>query len=185
MRRDRSSRCVTSAKDAVDHRSSRLLKKHRLRCNSQCNERNSRVLSRSEVVVRNNVKHVTLSNRDPSNRRDRNHSNSSHGHSNRHADNRSRWNVGRSNHRVNVLLRQHDQPPHRVLSRSRNRNTSARRKRKSSSSRRNSSRSKSAVILVRNAAILARAKARNHKTETRITRIRTGFNPALNPRNPR
>ena len=160
MRRDRSSRCVTSAKDAVDHRSSRLLKKHRLRCNSQCNERNSRVLSRSEVVVRNNVKHVTLSNRDPSNRRDRNHSNSSHGHSNRHADNRSRLNVGRSNHRVNVLLRQHDQPPHRVLSRSRNRNTSARRRRKSSSSssRRNSSRSKSA-------AILARAKARNHKTE--------------------
>jgi hypothetical protein len=170
MRRDRSSRCVTSAKDAVDHRSSRLLKKHRLRCNSQCNERNSRVLSRSEVVVRNNVKHVTLSNRDPS---DHNQSNSSHGHSNRHADNRSRLNVGRSNHRVNVLLRQHDQPPHRVLSRSRNRNTSARRRRKSSSrsSRRNSSRSKSA-------AILARAKARNHKTETRITRIRSGFNPA-------
>ena len=73
MRRDRSSRCVTSARDEADHHNRRKL---RLRCNSS-----DRKLSR-EVAVRSNVKLNALS----LNNQDRNHSNN-------HADNRSRLSV--------------------------------------------------------------------------------------------
>jgi hypothetical protein len=76
MRRDRSSRCVMSARDVVDHHSSQLkLRKRR---------RNSSDLLRlsKEDVVRSSVKHVALSSRSDLN------SNSSHEVS------RSRWSVG-------------------------------------------------------------------------------------------
>ena len=56
MRRDRSSRYVMSARDAVDHRSRRRKLRKRL-----FSSRANSVLSSSAVVVRRNVKHDALS----------------------------------------------------------------------------------------------------------------------------
>ena len=86
MRRDRSSKCVMSARDVVGHHSSQLkLRKHR------CNSSDLLRLSK-EDVVRSNVRHVALS----SHSKGRNRSNSSH------VDNRSRSSVGKSKRKVNV-----------------------------------------------------------------------------------
>ena len=70
MRRDRSSRCVMSARtaDAVDHHSSQL-KLRKLRCNSSDLPRLSK-----EVAVRSNARRVALSR----NSNDRNRSNARH-----------------------------------------------------------------------------------------------------------
>ena len=71
-----------SDRDAVDHHNNqRKRRKHRLRCNTS-----DRRLSR-EAVVRNNVKHVALSNRS----QDRNARNRN---SNNHAGSRNRLSVG-------------------------------------------------------------------------------------------
>ena len=122
MRRDRSSRYVTSAKDAVGHRS-KLLNRHRRPCNSRNGSSNRGLLSNREIAVRNNVKHDTFS-RSSASKNDSNH----------------------SKPRASVLQRQHDRrqhdphqhAPHRHLGLNRNRsqNTSAHRKRKSNNSSR-------------------------------------------------
>ena len=78
MRRDRSSRCVMSARDAVNHHSSQRKRRKHLFSNRV----NNNVLTSGDVV-RNNVKRVALSR----NSNDRNPSSSL-------ADSRSRPSVG-------------------------------------------------------------------------------------------
>ncbi len=76
MRRDRSSKCVMSARDAGGHHSSQL-KLRKLRCNSSDLPR-----LRKEDVVRNNVKRVALS-RSKASKNASNHSSSLAGNRNK------------------------------------------------------------------------------------------------------
>ena len=80
MRRDRSSRCVMSARDVVDHHNSQR-KLRNLRFSNRVNS----VLSQ-KAMVRSNVKHVAWNKSSAG----KNASN----HSSNHADNRSRLSVG-------------------------------------------------------------------------------------------
>ena len=87
MRRERSSRCVMSGRDVVDHHSSQL-KLRKLRCNSNALLRLSK-----EAEVRSNVKRVALS-RSSAGRNASNHNSS-------HAVSRNKSSVGLVRPRLN------------------------------------------------------------------------------------
>ena len=97
MRRDRSSRCVTSVTDEARHSSRcRSRRPHPMR---RLHSSNNDLLSK-EAVDRNNVKQNALSSRDRSNKRDRNNRRD-RSHNNAHSNSASSAQV---HHRLNAPL---------------------------------------------------------------------------------